>query len=104
MLSATPLLRIQRDLYDIPRGWDRFKRYLAMMTGGTDDLVLPLQAMNPMGKAHVADALDRLLALEAEGIVAEAVAEAERRLGFVAEKIPLRLGFVCVCGGGSSHR
>jgi hypothetical protein len=77
MLSATPLLKAQRDLYEIPHGGDRFQRYLAVMTGGTDDLVLPLQAMNPLGRAHVVETLDKLLAVEAETIIAEAVADAE---------------------------
>ena len=62
MFSVVPMLRVQRELYEIPHGWDRFKRYLAAMTGGTDDLILPLQAMNPMGKAPVAEALDALIA------------------------------------------
>ena len=44
MLSVTPMLQTQRALFDIPRRSDRFNRYLAVMTGGTDDCVLPLQA------------------------------------------------------------
>ena len=44
MLSVTPMLQIQRDLFAIPRS-DRFNRYLAVMTGRTNDYVLPLQAV-----------------------------------------------------------
>ena len=76
MLTLTPILQTQRDLFDIPRGPNRFHRYLAVMTGGTDDVVLPVQALNPAGKAHVAEALDALIALGAEEIAAQAVAEA----------------------------
>ena len=76
MLSVTPILQTQRDLFDLPPGSARFHRYLAVMTGGTDDVVLPLQALNPAGKAHVAEALNALIAIGAEEIAAQAVAEA----------------------------
>jgi hypothetical protein len=79
-LSVIPMLGVQRGLYDMPPGWARFRRYLETMTGGTQDIVLPLGVMNPMGKAHVAAALDGLIALDAEGVAATAAAEAERRL------------------------
>src|SRR4051812_29048824 len=55
MLTHVPLLAVQRELYDLPRGMDRFRKYLGVMTGGTDDIVLPLGGMNPMGKHHVPD-------------------------------------------------
>jgi len=77
-IQLVPLLQVQRDLYTIPRGGDRFRRYLEAMTGGTRDMVLPLALMNPMGKEHVADTLDALLAIDAEGVATSAV-EAARR-------------------------
>jgi hypothetical protein len=67
-LTLLPLLRIQRDLHDIPRGMERFRAYLATMTEGSDDIVLPITGMNPMGKEHVAALLDDLLAADAEAI------------------------------------
>ena len=78
--SHIPLLQIQRDLYDLPRTQVRFERYLELMTQGTDEMVLPLSVTNPMGKAHVAQTLDALLELDAEGIAAQAVEDAARRL------------------------
>jgi hypothetical protein len=104
MLSVVPMLAVQRELYDLPRGMDRFRRYLAVMTGGTDNFVLPLQAMNPMGKEHVAVALDALLALGAEAIAAEAIAETERRLGGV--EADFRVGVVIAddVAGGWTNR
>ena len=77
--SHIPLLQIQRDLYDLPRGGARFERYIELMTEGTDEM-LPLSVMNPVGKAHVARTLDALLELGAEGIAAQAVEDAARRL------------------------
>ena len=49
-LELTPLLHVQRELYRVARGFERFRAYLQTMTGGTDDLVLPLVALNPMGQ------------------------------------------------------
>ena len=82
-VTLVPMLRVQRGLYDLPRGAERFRRYLDAMTGGTDDIVLPLAVFNPMGKDHVAATLDRLLGVDAEGVAIEAVDEANRRLAGV---------------------
>ena len=76
-------LKIQRELYAIPRGWERFWKYIETMTGGTDDLVLPIVGMNPMGHDHNAAKLDELIALGAEAAAAEALAEAEHHLSNV---------------------
>ena len=47
-----------------------------MTDAETGDLALPLVAMNPMGKDHVPALIDGYLALDAERIAADAVAEA----------------------------
>ena len=76
-LSLLPLLQIQRDLYALPRGFERFREYIKTMTDPeTGDLALPLVAMNPMGKEHVPALIDQYLALDAEKIAAEATAKA----------------------------
>ena len=77
-LSFLPLLQIQRDLYALPRGMERFREYIRTMTDPeTGDLALPLVAMNPMGKDHVLALIDEYIALGAEQIAAEAVAGAK---------------------------
>jgi hypothetical protein len=92
-LTLIPLLQTQRELYDIPMGWDRFNRYIWTMTGGGDDIeLLPLATMNPMGKPHVADVLDRLIALGVEDVAADAAGEAARRLSSV--DLDLKVGIV----------
>ena len=90
-LSHTPLLQIQRDLFNLPRGWVRFERYLERMIGGTQEMILPLAVLNPMGKAHVARKLDRLLELNAESIAAEAIEEAVERLKPIPEGSAIHL-------------
>ena len=67
-LSFLPLLQVQRDLYAMPRGMERFREYIKTMTDAeTGDLALPLVAMNPMGKDHIPALIDEYIALGAEG-------------------------------------
>ena len=80
-LTFVPLLQVQRDLYALPRGMERFREYIKTMTDAeSGDLALPLVAMNPMGKDHVPALLDEYLALGAEEI-AEAAVKSVRRGG-----------------------
>ena len=74
-LTFVPLLQVQRDLYAMPRGMERFREYIkTMVDARTGDLALPLVAMNPMGKDHVPALIDDYLALGAEHIAEQAVA------------------------------
>jgi hypothetical protein len=76
-LTFVPLLRVQRELYALPRGMERFREYIKTMTDAeTGDLALPLVAMNPMGKDHVPALIDDYLALGAEEVAEEAVRSA----------------------------
>lgn len=73
-----PLLQMQRDLYALPRGYERFREYIRTMQGSSEDDIefSPLGAMNPMGREHLAERLEELLAIGAEEIVAQAIEEA----------------------------
>ena len=77
-LEFVPLLQVQRELYRIPRGRERFEEYLRMMLSEDRANVQlpPLIIVNPMAKDHVPARLDGLLALHAEGVAAQAVSEA----------------------------
>lgn len=91
-LSFLPLLRVQRDLYAMPRGMERFREYIRTMTDSeTGDLALPLVAMNPMGKDHIPALLDEYMALGAETIAAKAIDSASREITFTRE---YRVGLV----------
>jgi hypothetical protein len=73
-LSFLPLLQVQRDLYAMPRGMERFREYIKAMTDPeTGDLALPLVAMNPMGKDHIPALIDEYIALGAEKIAEQAI-------------------------------
>ena len=75
--TFVPLLRVQRELYAMPRGMERFREYIkTMVDAETGELALPLVAMNPMGKDHVPALIDEYLALGAEEIAESATAQA----------------------------
>jgi len=80
-LEYVPLLSVQRDLYRLPRGFERFREYLrTMIDSQTGDLKLPLVGMNPMGKDHLAPFLDALTAEDADGAAARATEDARGHL------------------------
>ncbi len=104
-LELVPMLADQRKLYDLPRGWERFRQYLNEMIGGSDDVaLLPMVAMNPMGKEHVAIMYDALLALRAEAITADALAHTEQQLADVPGKFRVGLTVADDLGGGWTNR
>jgi len=70
-----PLLKVQRELYAMPRSGERFQTYLrTMVDADIGDLALPLVTMNPMGKDHVPALLDTLQAIDAEAIARNVIA------------------------------
>lgn len=103
-LTHVPLLRVARDLYDVPRGGERFQEYLRLLTGGPDDAIVPLVALNPLGREHVAAALDALLAIDADGIAARAVEEAGQRLAPLSLDARVGLSLADDVAGGWTHR
>ena len=78
----SPSWKLQRELLDIPRGRERFDAYLrAVLNDARDEAELaPLVAMNPMAREHVARLLDDLLAINADGVAASAIADAAYRV------------------------
>jgi hypothetical protein len=82
-IEHVPLLKTQRELHDLPRGMERFEAYLKTMLNDTRDDVryLPLLVMNPMGREHVAERLDEMIALDADALAAESIREALAELG-----------------------
>jgi hypothetical protein len=90
-LALLRILAQQRALYDQPRDMARFRSYLAQMTGGTDDIALPIVGMNPMGKDKAKAAYDALLAIGAEDAAEAALKGAERRLAEVPGELKVAL-------------
>ena len=105
ILEFVPLLRTQRALYDIPRGGERFREYLhQMIDPDTRDLRLPIAVLNPMGKDHVPAQLDQLLALDAEGAAARAVADVAAQLSQSAGAFKVALVIADDGMGGWTNR
>lgn len=93
-------LQTQRDLYELPRGSERFQKYIDIMTVEGREIGLPLAYLNPMAKEHAAARLDALLAQGADAIGAAAAAEASLRLADVPGSLALALVLVDDVGGG----
>lgn len=80
--EPVPVLKVLRELWLMPRDMQRFHAYIEKLTGGIEVFV-PLIAANPMAREHMVAFVDALDALGAERILAEACAEASRRLARV---------------------
>jgi hypothetical protein len=76
--NHVPLLQIARDLHDMPRNMERFQKYVSTVVEDNrqDIRYPPLGVMNPMGREHVAERLDALLAMDAEKTAEKTLAEA----------------------------
>ena len=104
-LSYLPLLKVQRDIYRMPRGMERFHEYLrTMRSAETGDLDVPLVAMNPMGKDHVPGLIDQFLSLNADEAAARAVAQARSKLLSVPGKFQATLVVSDDALGGWTNR
>jgi hypothetical protein len=105
-ISYLPVLDILRDLYVQPRSMQRFQQYIAALTGGTGDVVLPIGVANPMAKEHAVAKIDELLALDAEKIGARAAQDTAAALAKVEGDVEIKAAVVLVddVGGGWTNR
>ncbi len=100
------LLQIQRELYEIPRGRERFEQYLRTIVNsdGTDVRLPPLVTINPMAKDHLPKVLDTLESLRAEELGNEATREATSRLADLPGDFKLGLVVADDLMGGWTNR
>lgn len=105
-LEWVPLLEVQRELQRLPRGMERFREYLrVMLNEDGDDLRLPpLVAMNPLGRDHVTAVVDALLALDAEAVARDALAQATSRVADVPGEYQLGFAVADDVMGGWTNR
>ena len=103
-LELLPLLHTQQALHLLPRGPVRFKAYIEAITGGGNDLVLPLAGMNPMGKEHVAKLIGELILWKAETVVAEVLLSAANRLAGLEGALKVGLVLTDDLKGGWTNR
>lgn len=104
-LTYVPLLGVQREIYDVPRGMDRFHAYLRTITNDGNDVDLPpLVIVNPMAKEPVTAVLDELIALGADTVGAEAAAEAAAELTDISSELKASLVLADDVGGAWSNR
>lgn len=84
-LTYIATLPTLHQLYSMPRDMTRFNWYIETMTStnaaGKTDIVMPIGAVNPMGREHCLEAVDRLMAMDADGVAAHTAHEVEQILG-----------------------
>lgn len=105
-VTFLPVLRTLRELYLQPRDMTRFMAYIATLTGGTDDVVLPIGVANPMAREQAVARIDELLALGADAIAGAAAETAAARLANVPLDVKIKATLVLVddVGGGWTNR
>jgi hypothetical protein len=69
-----------RELYKMPRTFERFQSYLNLVRVDAGTEALPLSKLNPMAKEHALAYVETLLAMNAEDLVFSAAREAASRL------------------------
>jgi hypothetical protein len=104
-IEYMPLLQPARELLNTPRGFERFKQYIDTIVGGGDDVaLLPLVGMNPMSRGHVAERLDRLIAMDADQIAGLAGLTAGRELHTIDARFKLGIVIADDVMGGWTNR
>ena len=103
-LEYVPLLQIQRDLYEMPRGGARFQAYIDTLRDQSGGMALPLAGMNPMGKSHLPALLDDYLALDSERIAAEVVTAVQDHLSSFSGNFQVALVMADDLKGGWTNR
>jgi hypothetical protein len=108
-LDYVPLLQVQRDLHDIPRDIRengrprRFTHYLRTICNRDGLELVPLVIINPMAKDHVRVVLDDLLALDADQVAADTLAEASEILVGISGDFTVALVVADDWGGWSNR-
>ena len=100
------VLAEQYRLQQMPRSMERFQEYINTLLneGHTDADLVPLVAMNPMGREHITERVAEYLALDAEQIAANAVREAQNRLGIPKDNYKHGLVVMDDVKGGWTNR
>jgi hypothetical protein len=104
-LTYVRLLEQERELYRLPRDYKRFQTYLEMtIDWETERVRLPLLGMNPMAREHVAEFLDALLAVDADGVGERAMQQAAPRVADVQGSFRVALVVCDDLRGGWTNR
>ncbi|MEM7127997.1 MAG: hypothetical protein AAF702_16805 [Chloroflexota bacterium] len=108
MIEYIATLPILKDLYEKPRDLTRFRQYLAEMLGenedGELDVVVPITSANPMGREHCLDAVNKLLAVDADGVAWRALEEAAGELEMNASSARATVILLDDVAGGWTNR
>ena len=97
-----------RELYYMPRNMARFNWYIERMTGlnaaGKTDIVMPIGEVNPMGREHCLAAVERLLAIDADGVGKRTAEAAAQRLSRIVTPARVFINLLDDVQGGWTQR
>lgn len=107
-ISYISTLPILQELYEKPRDMARFQWYLRQMLGeneaGEDDVIVPITAANPMGRTHCLEAVNALLAIEADAVAQRAFEEAAASFDDLSLAVQGAINVLDDVGGGWTNR
>ncbi len=87
-----PIFSEIKDFYQQPISKDRFRSYLNLLIGETDDnLALPIAGFNPMAKEHILKKIEELERFDAEGVMTEEISQVNAKIVTTGEEIQVVL-------------
>ncbi len=93
-----------RELYQLPRTFERFQSYLNLVKTDTGTEALPLSTLNPMAKAHALDRVEQLLAIAAEDRALAAARDAAARMSDLDDSVRIIVLLIDDAMGGWTNR
>jgi hypothetical protein len=103
MVTGYRCLEKVRELYRMPRTFERFQSYLNLVRVDTGTEAVPLSKLNPMAKEHALVYVEQLLAMDAEDVVFAAAQDAAARLD-IDEPLKVLLVLMDDAKGGWTNR
>ena len=89
-----PIVDTMVGLYQKPLNPQRFQAYLGLLEGGEKgEMKMPIVGFNPMAKDHVLDKLLAMKALNAEGIMQEAISAVNEKASKLASNRVIKVAF-----------
>ncbi len=83
-----PILSDIKIFYQQPVSKDRFRSYLHLLIGDTDqDMALPIAGFNPMAKEHILKKIEELEHLDVESIMEETIRQVNAKMVDMSEEI-----------------
>ena len=96
----TPTFEIMDEIYSLPKGMERFDRFIRKLRGNAkDDISFPIAAYNPMAGEELHKLLKRLIKEEVEGYVEELLLDWNNNLSNEDQSLQIAVNLIDDEGG-----